>query len=146
MNNALKKILMIKKKRKYTKCTPVVRQKRLLRNNFFAYVKKIFQFFHPDDEMISSWHIECIAKLIPEYSKIVINLPPRTLKSLICTIAYATWMIGNKPTNKIIIATYGDFLSRSLIEDCKSIIESPWYKELFPKFKLLKKNSQENTK
>lgn len=112
---------------------------QILHKDLLSYVKRVFFFLHPDKEFINSWHIKCIISFMENYSKLIINLPPRTLKSLVCNLAYVTWMIGKKRNIKIIIATYGEFLSKTFLENCKLILESDWYKEIFHDFAILKK-------
>ncbi len=114
----------------------------ILRKDFTSYVKRVFLFLHPEDELINSWHIKCVTSFIQEYNKIIVNLPPRTLKSIICTIAYSTWIIGKKRSSKVIIATYGDFLSKTFLEYCKLIIDSDWYQDLFSDFIIISKTSR----
>ncbi len=114
----------------------------ILRKDFYFYFQRIFLFFHNSEAVTPSWHLECVCRHIENVNKIIINLPPRTLKSMICTLAYATWMIGVHRNKKIIIATYGEFLSMKFIRECKAILESKWYQDLFKDFKIISKTNK----
>lgn len=115
---------------------------KILYNDFFSYFKRVFLFLHPSQKLNESWHLECVCRFVEHSDKIVINLPPRTLKSIICTIAYSTWMIGKYRHKKIIIATYGEFLSEKFLSECKNVLNSEWYQELFEDFMIIKKTKK----
>ena len=42
--------------------------------------------------------------------RLVLNLPPRTLKSFIVSVALPAWLLGRKPGTRIICASYSDEL------------------------------------
>lgn len=69
-------------------------------------------------------------------NKLIINLPPRHLKSLCTSIAFPTWVLGHDPSTKIMCVSYSEDLANTLSSDCLKIIENEWYKELFPHIKL----------
>ena len=64
--------------------------------------------------------------------KLIINLPPRYLKSVICSIALPAFILGHNPSTKIMCISYGEELASKLAADCKSVMEVDWYKALFP--------------
>lgn len=67
--------------------------------------------------------------------RLVINVPPRHLKSITAT-AYVAWMLGRSPSLKIMIATYGDKLGRDHLERLHVIMSHPFYRRLFPDARL----------
>jgi hypothetical protein len=59
-----------------------------------------------------SWHIEIIAaKLIAvrngNVRRLIVNLPPRHLKSLLAPVAFPAWCLGHDPSAQILYATPG---------------------------------------
>nr|MDQ2736385.1 phage terminase large subunit [Pseudomonadota bacterium] len=64
--------------------------------------------------------------------QLIISLPPRQLKSLIGSVALPAWLLGHNPALQIICASYGAELAEKLSRDCRAVMESPWYQELFP--------------
>ena len=58
----------------------------------------------------------------------IINLPPRHLKSLLGSIALPAWLLGHNPSLQIICASYGAELAHKLPRDCRTIMESDFYK------------------
>ena len=77
-----------------------------------------------------------MALLREQSSRLIINLPPRHLKSLLGSIALPAWLLGHDPSLQIICASYGAELAHKLSRDCRTIMESEWYKELFPDTRL----------
>ncbi len=113
----------------------------LLRKNFLSYVRKVFHELNPSEEFIDGWYINVLCDQLQrmgegEYQKLIINLPPRYLKSLICSIALPTYILGLDPSTKIMCISYGDELASKLASDCKTIMETEWYKRLFPQTRI----------
>jgi len=63
--------------------------------------------------------------------RLIINLPPRHLKSVMASIAFPAWCLGLDPTAQILCVSYAQDLADKLARDCRSIMMSPWYRQLF---------------
>jgi hypothetical protein len=45
-----------------------------------------------------------------ESRRLLINQPPRSLKSICVSVAYVAWLLGHDPTRHVVVASYsGDF-------------------------------------
>ena len=66
------------------------------------------------------------------YVRLIINIPPRHLKSLASSVALPAWLLGRDPTRAIINVTYGQELSDKFARDCRAIMTTGWYRDLFP--------------
>jgi hypothetical protein len=64
--------------------------------------------------------------------RLIINLPPRHLKSLMASIAFPAWRLGLDPSAQILCVSYAQDLADKLARDCRSIMTSPWYRRIFP--------------
>ena len=108
----------------------------LLRRDFELFAIRCFLQLNPGVRFAPGWHVELVAAwmaLLREQNEhMIINLPPRHLKSLLGSIALPAWLLGQKPSLQIICASYGAELAHKLSRDCRTIMESDWYKELFP--------------
>ena len=71
------------------------------------------------------------------------NLPPRQLKSFIVSVAPAAFIIGMDPSAKIICISYSDELAKALSRDFRRIIESEWYRAVFPNVETTKMTENE---
>ena len=63
-----------------------------------------------------------------KYRNVVINLPPRHMKSALASILYPAWRLGCDPTVKFICISYGDDLAHDLSAQTRKIMRSPLYK------------------
>jgi predicted phage terminase large subunit-like protein len=110
----------------------------LLRTDFLSFIRKVFQTVSPGDIYTHNWHIEAIAWVLQQCAlghikRLIITLPPRSLKSIIASVAFPAWILGHDPTRKIIAASYAQDLSIKHSLDCRSVMESDWYRNSFPK-------------
>ena len=69
-------------------------------------------------------------------TRLVITIPPRSLKSQICSVAFPAYVLGHDPTKRVIGVSYSQDLATKLSNDCREVISSPWYRQLFPQTKL----------
>ena len=110
----------------------------LQRQNFFAFVWRVFDELHPPGTSFDrSWHVEAMCHALDDVRqgrnrRLVITVPPRHLKSITTAVAYVAFLLGHDPGCKVIVASYGLDLGRKLGADCRRVMESPWYRALFP--------------
>ncbi|GAA0003920.1 hypothetical protein [Bradyrhizobium diazoefficiens] len=67
-----------------------------------------------------------------ECRRLLINQPPRSLKSLSVSVAFVARLLGHDPSRRIIVVSYASELSAELHRQFRMVIESLWYQELFP--------------
>jgi predicted phage terminase large subunit-like protein len=109
----------------------------VLRQDFLSFAQKCALWLNPQIHFIENWHLESVAWHLEEVrrgriTRLIINLPPRSLKSIMASIALPAFWMGHRPSIQIICASYGFDLATKLANDFRSIIESAWYKQLFP--------------
>jgi len=108
----------------------------ILRNDLTSFIERSFYELNPQANFQPSPYIELLAaKLekcrIGETKRLIINLPPRTLKSHAATVAFTAWLLGHQPTSQIICASYGQDLADKHARDCRTLIGSDFYRRLF---------------
>jgi hypothetical protein len=84
-----------------------------------------------------SWHIETVgAKLTAlrcgKLRRVIINMPPRHLKSHLASVAFPAWCLGHEPGMQILCVSYAQELAEKLSRDCRRIMGSDWYRRIFP--------------
>lgn len=109
----------------------------ILRSDFASFIAKVFETLCPGDRFLPNWHIDALAwRLAPAASgkrlRLIVNLPPRSLKSIAASVALPAWLLGHNPSCRIIVASYADDLARKHARDTRIIMESAWYQRLFP--------------
>ena len=108
----------------------------LLRQDFAAFAGRSFQDLNPPAELTMNWHLEVIAARLTEVRegkirRLIINLPPRHLKSLMASIAFPAWCLGHDPSVQILCVSYAQDLADKLARDCRNIMTSRWYRRIF---------------
>jgi predicted phage terminase large subunit-like protein len=68
--------------------------------------------------------------------RLIINVPPRHLKSLLASVALPAFYLGHNPAAQIICVSYAQELAEKLARDCRSVMMSAWYKAIFPMTRL----------
>jgi len=115
----------------------------LYRVDFAMFVAKVFETVCPGDTYLENWHIEAICYEIMEIvegrnNRLIINMPPRSLKSIIVSVALPAWLLGRDPSFQVIVVSHSDRLAGILSGQFRTVISSSWYRELFPKMKVIK--------
>jgi predicted phage terminase large subunit-like protein len=108
----------------------------VLREDFATFAARCFCDLNPQAKLAMNWHLEVIAaKLIEvrqgKIRRLIINLPPRHLKSLMASIAFPAWCLGHDPSAQILCVSYAQDLADKLARDCRSIMMSSWYRRIF---------------
>lgn len=109
----------------------------ILKRNLNAFVFQAFDREVAEEGLRPTQAIHLICETLQELTegdvrRQIINLPPRTLKSFICSICFPAWLLGLDPSTKIIVISHDKNLVNSLTYRCRQIIESKWYQEAFP--------------
>lgn len=109
----------------------------LLRNDFSTFVERSFTELNPGTEFARNWHLHVMAYelqrcLLGETRRLIINLPPRSLKSHCASIAFPAWIMGHNPSAQIICASYAQDLADKHAIDCRALINSSLYRRIFP--------------
>ena len=63
--------------------------------------------------------------------RLLINLPPRHLKTRLCTICFAAWLLAQYPQEKILVVSYSQELAEDIARAIGKILQAPWFKKTF---------------
>lgn len=119
-----------------------------VKSNLWVFLRHSFDTIYPRKPYLDNWHIHAIthalAKSIEgDMPRLIINLPPRQLKSFITSVVLPAFILGLDSTAKIICISYSDELARTLSRDFKRIVESAWYRAIFPEVRCTKTTENE---
>ena len=83
------------------------------------------------------WYLHAISQhLLGMYNggcrRLIINAPPRSLKTSMANSYFIPWLLGKNPKTKVIVVTYGDDLSTTLARATKKVFIHPAYQQIFP--------------
>jgi predicted phage terminase large subunit-like protein len=120
----------------------------VLRADLTSFVRKVFATVSPGARYCHNWHVDAIVYQLMrvhtgESRRLLINQPPRSLKSICVSIAYVAWLIGNDPTRRVTVVSYSADFAAELHRQFRMVINSAWYGAVFSKVKWAKETGLE---
>ena len=111
------------------------------RLHFSFFLRRVMGTVNPGASYCHNWHIDAISEYLAacatgEITRLIINLPPRMLKSTLVSVAWPAWLLGHQPSMRMMVASYAQSLSIKHSTDCRLVVESPWYQRVFPEMRL----------
>jgi hypothetical protein len=87
----------------------------VLRHDLCAFIHRSFLELNPQTRFQSNWHIELIASKLEDVrygrcKRLIVNVPPRHLKSHAISVAFPAWLLGHEPSKQILSVTYAQDL------------------------------------
>ena len=107
----------------------------LIQERLDAFIPNVFQTLNPGETFLPNWHVDTIAWHLEqcyhrEIKRLIINVPPRHLKSICASIAFPAWVLGKDPTAKLICVSYGAELASKLARDTRTIMNKTGHQGL----------------
>jgi len=101
----------------------------MVRQDFGTFAARCFYDLNPQTDLAMNWHLEVIAAKLTavrqgKIRRLIINLPPRSLKSLMASVAFPAWCLGHDPSKQILCVSYAQELADKLARDCRGIMLS----------------------
>ena len=101
------------------------------------FLRKAFTIINPSIKIKWNWHLDYLCDTLEavasgKIKRLLINIPPRYLKSIICSVAFPAWLMGRDPSKRVIVASYSKILATKHSQDTRIIMQSKWYKKNFP--------------
>ncbi|TXC62602.1 hypothetical protein [Sphingosinicella ginsenosidimutans] len=107
----------------------------LAREDLSVFVQEAFPILH-NEELLRNWHIDAICHELMRLAegdnrRLLITMPPRTMKSFISSVCFPAWLLGRNPGEKIICVSYAHDLSKEFGGQTRKLMESDWYRRIF---------------
>jgi predicted phage terminase large subunit-like protein len=108
----------------------------VLRQDLSSFIERVFYQLNKSATYHPNWHIDAIASRLNDVRlgkirRLIINLPPRNLKSISASVAFPAWLLGHDPSRSIICASYGQDLAAKHALDTRLVMSSAWYERAF---------------
>ena len=113
----------------------------ILRTNFYSFVRASFRIISPGGPFVPNWHIEAMTHALErvlrgETRRLIIMVPPRSLKSICASVALPAFALGQDPVQRIICASYSEGLAKKHANDFRAVMRAPFYTRIFPKTRI----------
>lgn len=96
------------------------------------FVQGAWDVLEPQTELFWNWHHDLICEYLTaaergEIKRLIINIAPRSTKSLLATVSFPDWIWTRTPSARFLFGSYAETLStkHSLLR--RNLIESDWY-------------------
>ena len=98
--------------------------------------KKAWGVIEPGTPLVWGWHVDAICEHLEAVSRgeilrLLVNMPPRHMKSSIISVLWPAWEWTFKPESRWLCASYAAQLSIRDSVACRRLLESAWYQNLF---------------
>ena len=98
------------------------------------FIKQAWHIVEPIAPYVEGWHIDSLCEHLEAVSagqitRLLVNEPPRTMKSGLISVFWPTWEWATRPTTRWMFSSYSSGLSTRDSLRCRRIIESRWYQE-----------------
>ncbi len=119
-----------------------------LRTDFPTFLHRCVLTLNPGAIFLNNWHLEAISfelqrVLRGDITRLIINMPPRYLKSITVSVAYTAWRLGLNPKLRIFCISYGEDLSKKHHGDFRAIVQSAWFRRAFRNFHIARSTDTE---
>ncbi|MBC7578520.1 MAG: phage terminase large subunit [Tardiphaga sp.] len=116
--------------------TDIASYRKLCREDFYTFAVRAFMELYPDEEFDANWHQELIMSNLRDLMgsrrrRQLILVPPRSLKSFICSVAWPAFLLGHRPSMKIIAVSYAQPLADDLARLTLDLMNSAWFRSVF---------------
>ena len=101
----------------------------ILRKDFYAFIQAVFPLVSPNRPLMRNWHLEAMAYALTrvlkgEIRRLIITVPPRSLKSICASIAFPAFALGHRPQLRFICASYAENLAKPHSRSCRDVMRS----------------------
>ena len=113
----------------------------LARSEFKFFAQRAFNVIEPSTPFEWNWHIDCISEHLEavrrgEIRRLIINMPPRSLKTMLVSVLFPAWVLGNEPHERFITTSFKFERAVQMSLACRTIIESDWYRSVFARTRI----------
>lgn len=114
----------------------LARYQQLLREDFYTFAARSFMAINPDKAFIPAPYLRLISAKLQDCvegrtRRLIINVPPRHLKSIMASIALPAFWLGHRPSDNIMCVSYGQDLAEGFARQSRQIMQERWYLQTF---------------
>jgi predicted phage terminase large subunit-like protein len=109
--------------------------KALLHKDFYFFARKALGELQ-GTKLGAEPYLKYLAKELDQFAlektlRLIVNLPPGHLKTLLGSVSLTAWLLAHNPSLKIMIVTHAEHLSKTIARNIREIVKAAWYREVF---------------
>jgi predicted phage terminase large subunit-like protein len=99
-----------------------------------SYVEQAWPILEPSVPFLSNWHIDYLVEHLEavtagQITRLLINIPPRYMKSILVSVLWPTWEWVQHPSRRWIFASHAESLAIKHSLDRRGVLLSSWYQQ-----------------
>lgn len=109
-------------------------KKSMSEKSLYGFARSAWDVLEPGRTFQDNWHIGAICEHLEAFhmrqiKRLIINVPFRTMKSILCSVCFPTWVWGprNDPSHQFLFASHAEKLSTRDAQKSRYLIQSEWY-------------------
>ncbi len=107
-----------------------------------GFVREAWPILEPNAKLVWNWHLDAICDHLEAVSdgriiRLLINVPPGSSKSLICSVIWPAWeWASGRASLRYLTTAFNDVPVKRDTRKCRDLILSEWYRSLWPEIRL----------
>ncbi len=107
-------------------------RKEMAERRLLSFIQQAWPVVEPGSAYVHGWHVEAIVQHLEAVSsgqirRLLINIPPRHMKSLTVAVFWPCWEWIRKPEKRFLFASYKQSLSVRDNTRSRRLLRDPWY-------------------
>ena len=119
------------------------------KRSFYYFVKSAWHIAERETKYVDGWHVVVICQYLQALfegkipsNNLIINVPPRHMKSLLVNVFFPAWVWIWQPSKKFLCFSFSEDLTIRDSMKCRNLIGSEWYQSQFLNVRIDPKNDQ----
>ncbi len=103
-----------------------------------GFIRGAWDVLEPGRRLSWNWSIDAVCEHLVavkqrQITRLVINIPPRHMKSLVASVCFPAWMWIDQPEHRFLCLSHEFNLALELSVKCRRLLQSEWYQENWSK-------------
>jgi hypothetical protein len=111
------------------------------KRDLYSFVQCSFGVMEPGNRFMPAVYLELLCAALMQVdirvvTRLIVNMPPRHLKSIVTSVVLPAWLLMRDPKIKIAVICHSDMLANDLASKCKRLIDSDDYRQIAPQVRI----------
>lgn len=108
----------------------------VMRNDLASFAQRAIAEILPNLTLDWNWHLDLMCDRLTrlaagEIRRLLICVPPRSLKSLLCSVIYPAWLLARNDAERLLCISYAQPLAEDFARQCRQLMGSRFYRSTF---------------
>lgn len=126
---------------------PLLLHDAMMRADLSMFVGRVMATLEPGTNYEHNWHVELIASELERVRgglarRLMINLPPRSMKTIMVSVAFTAWVLGHDPSRRLMCVAYSQDVAKAQAVLFNRVVSTDWFRRLFPECRPVVPNRQ----